>query len=231
MSTVSQNRPKKKKKWYEHKWWTALGVLATIAGLILAWLFSPYSPLRPSNADPNTSPTVASTGIESATATPAGTNSTPPLPPTPGPSVLPDASSRLFLSDVDDKRFINEPYRHFRGAASINGVPFPSSYHFKFENCTECSEETELNVPVGYQKLQGTVGLTDESRHDNVIDGIVYFSIYSTTGELLMEPQRIEYPETKSFDIVLKNSSRIRLVVSGGTNSEYPCWCNAQFTK
>jgi hypothetical protein len=165
------------------------------------------------------------------TATPAGTNSTPPLPPTPGPSVLPDASSRLFLSDVDDKRFINEPYRHFRGAASINGVPFPSSYHFKFENCTECSEETELNVPVGYQKLQGTVGLTDESRHDNVIDGIVYFSIYSTTGELLMEPQRIEYPETKSFDIVLKNSSRIRLVVSGGTNSEYPCWCNAQFTK
>jgi hypothetical protein len=207
MSSSDQTRPEKKKRWLEHKAWTAISVFVTIAIALAGWL---YFDNRTGPVDP---------------------------PPTSGPSV--DTSdgatagsvAGIFLSNVDEKSFIKQPYRHFRGAAEVNKTEYASSYYFKFENCSECSVDTELNVPVGYQKLEGTIGLTDESRHDDLIDGTAYFSIHSTTGELLLAPQRIEYPESKQFEVVLKDVTRIRLSVSGGTNFEFPCWCNARFVK
>lgn len=218
MSSTGQSRPKKRKKWYEHKWWTAAGVLVAVAGIVAAWFLSPYGPLGNTAEGSGTSPSAAAGNTEPGT-------------PDTDPGATPVTGSPLFLSDVDKKSFINQPYRHYRGAATADGKEYPSSYFFKFENCSECTEETELNVPAGYQNLRGTVALTDESRHDSVIDGVAHFAIYSTTGELLLEPQRVEYPDAKPFDVALKGSTRIRLVVSSGTNSEYPCWCDAQFTK
>lgn len=233
MSSTGQTRPKKRKKWYEHKWWTAVGVFVAVAGIVAAWFLSPYSPLGNTAEGSEPSPSAAAGSTESGTPVPSNTVSSSSRPTTPvtDPGATSAAGSPLFLSDVDKKRFINQPYRHYRGAATADGKEYASSYFFKFENCSECTEETELNVPAGYQNLRGTVALTDESRHDSVIDGVAYFAIYSTTGELLLEPQRVEYPDATPFDVALKGSTRIRLVVSSGTNSEYPCWCDAQFTK
>jgi hypothetical protein len=206
----------KKKRFWEHGAWNAIGVLVAITIALSGWFI--FDKQEPSNPPPTPGPSVDTPDSPS--------SSSPPTSPDPTSSV-----SGMFLSDLDEKRFIKQPYRNFRGMAQVDGLEYASSYFFKFENCSECIVDSELNVPVGYQKLKGTIGLTDESRHDDVIDGIAYFSIYSTNGELLLPPQRIEYPESKPFEVVLKDSTRIRLSVSGGTNFEFPCWCNAQFVK
>ncbi|WP_186383502.1 NPCBM/NEW2 domain-containing protein [Amycolatopsis acidiphila] len=84
---------------------------------------------------------------------------------------------------------------------------------------------------IHYERFSGTFGLTDKTRHDNVIDGIGYFAVYSSTGTLLQSPKKVEYPEHVAFDVDVTRVSRVRLEVSNGTNAEYPCWCDARFTK
>ncbi len=137
----------------------------------------------------------------------------------------------IFISDIEEDEFIREPATAERGAASIANDDFPSSYYYRFTNCSTCKYETELNIPSTYSRFTGTFGLTDESRHDDVIDGVVYFSIQSVTGEQLWPPTKIEYPEQVPFEVDLTGVNRIRLIVSEGTNAEYACWCDARLTR
>lgn len=135
--------------------------------------------------------------------------------------------SQLYLSDIPRTAFLKEEPSAFRGAVRADGVDYPFSYSFEFHNCGNCMSATEVNLPGAFTRFQGVVALTDASRHDSVIDGIVFFSVYASDGAVLLAPQEVEYPGSAHFDIDVSGRSRIRLVVSAGTNSELPCWCNA----
>ncbi|MCE6996146.1 NPCBM/NEW2 domain-containing protein [Saccharothrix sp. S26] len=146
-----------------------------------------------------------------------------------GDAVL--GADALYLSDVPKSFFVRQPINAVRGAAKMSNEEYPSSYSFRFSGCGNCTYEADVNLPTAYNRFTGTVGLTDESRHDAAVDGIVYFSAYSQTGALLFGPQKIEYPAKVPFDINTTDVTRLRLSVANGTNSEIACWCDAQFAK
>jgi hypothetical protein len=155
--------------------------------------------------------------------------------PSPSPSISSPADSSdpdpLYLTEVPRKQFLREPaYSPQRSTATIGGQEFSPSYWFVFNNCGGCTYSTELNIKPVYRRFVGVVGLTDESRHDDVIDGVVHFSIYAN-DRLIFGPTRIEYPGKADFDVDVTGTTRIRLVVGDGTNYEYACWCGAKFTK
>lgn len=134
----------------------------------------------------------------------------------------------LFLADVPQANFVLEAQSPSRSSASINGKNYPSSYWYRFTNCGGCTETDELNIEPIYSRFVGTVGLTDDSRHDDVIDGTLTFEIYAN-DKRVFGPQSIEYGDKFDFDAKLTNASRIRLVVRDGDNGEFPCWCSARF--
>ena len=139
--------------------------------------------------------------------------------------------STLYVKDLPDEAFIQEPYRATIGVASVGGTVYPSSYFFPFQNCSQCTDQIEFNIPSGYRVFEGTFGLTDESRHDDVIDGVVYFAVYSATGELLLSPQYVEYPAQVPFSVTISGTNRIRVEISQGTNYETACLCDARLVK
>jgi len=234
--THDSGRAAGKKRWHSAPWWPAVGVLvAAVVGVVavLAWQF----PQQPESGTPQAQSGESSSTAPSsmATTTEATAPSSSPDPPSSVESSVDGASvgdpDSLYLSDVAEDEFIREPGAAQRGAASIANEDFPSSYFFRFSNCGSCTNVTELNLPGDYDRFTGVFGLTDESRHDNRIDGIQYVSIQSQSGELLMPPTKVEYPEKLSFDIDLTGVSRIQLTVSEGTNFEFACWCETRFTR
>ncbi|WP_373300071.1 NPCBM/NEW2 domain-containing protein [Amycolatopsis acidiphila] len=140
-------------------------------------------------------------------------------------------SDALFLSNLPDRNFIRQPSSPRRGAATIGNQDYPSSYSYRFTNCSNCTYDVEVNIPSGYTRFTGTFGLTDDTRHDATIDGLVYFAIYSSTGSVLRPPEKVEWPASVSFDVSVTGTSRVKLTVSSGTNAEYPCWCDARFVR
>lgn len=217
--------------WHSKPWWTALGVIVAIAGLAVAlgaWL-SPRAPDAGNTASGTSSATMPpSSNVTRPSATTSGTTSTTASSST---AQQPADSDNVFLRDVPERNFIRQPSLPKRGVATIANQEYPSSYSYGFSNCGNCTYEVELNLPGPYKRFTGTFGLTDQTRHDKVIDGIVYVSIYSSTGAQLLASTKVEYPHTIPFDVDVTGVSRVRLTVSSGTNSEYPCWCDARFVK
>lgn len=185
------------------------GVVATVAGgLILTVLLS----LAPGKGS----------GPQEGTPTPPSGSTAP------SAGEVLQGTASLFLADVPQEDFVQQTTQSRRGSASIGGKDFPSSYWYGFINCGGCTEVDELNIAPTYRRLVGTLGLTDESRHDDVIDGTLTFEIY-TNDRLAFGPKRAEYPDQVSFDVSMTDVSRVRLVVRDGDNGEFPCWCGARF--
>lgn len=225
--TNSSNSSGGQSKWHGKPWWTALGVIVAIAGLVIGlgtWLF-PRSP------DAGTSSSTASRPMETPGSTALSANRATSTSPSSSAQPVPPAAEEVFLSDISERNFIRQPSSPTRGSATIANHAYASSYSYRFTNCGNCTYDVELNLPDAYKRLVGTFGLTDETRHDKVIDGIVYVSIYSSTGVQLLAPAKIEYPSSIPLDVDVSGVTRIRLSVSGGTNAEYPCWCDARFTR
>lgn len=207
-------------------WWTALSAVATVIGVVIAYI----AWLHPRSPDATVPPVQPTSG--SSTSFPDSSRST-------GPSGARDAtggtvsaSGKVYLSDVAKNNFIRQPSNVTRGPATMSNEEYASSYSFAFSGCGgECTYDVELNLPGAYSRFTGVVGLTDRSRHDNAVDGIVHFAVYSQVGDLLHGPQKVEFPERVPFDIDVAGVTRVRLSVAKGTNGEYPCWCNAQFSK
>jgi NPCBM/NEW2 domain len=229
-----------KNKWHSASWWASVGVLVAVVATVitlLAWQFPRQTDSgAPEAGGSESPPTTSSTVSETAETTTTETTTT-----SPADSVS-NGESRLaapefgepdslYLSDVPEDEFIREPVSAQRGAASIANQDFSSSYFFRFTNCSACSYEAELNLPGEYSRFTGVFGLTDESRHDDVIDGVVYVSIRSQNGAMLMPPTKVEYPGSVPLDIDLTGVTRIKLTVTEGTNFEFACWCDAEFTR
>ncbi|HEY3692910.1 MAG TPA: NPCBM/NEW2 domain-containing protein [Pseudonocardiaceae bacterium] len=227
--TTSPNSPSGKRKWHSKPWWTALGVIVAICAAFIGlgtWLF------------PRSSDDGKTTGAPNSSVMPSPSPSGDPTGPIPGasptssnPGQPTGQANQVFLSDIPDSNFIRQPSSPKRGPATVADHTYPSSYSYSFSNCSNCTYEVEVNLPGQYKRFKGTFSLTDQTHHDNVIDGIVYFSICSSAGSPLLQPQKVEYPDIVPFDIDVAGVSRVRLTVSNGTNSEYPCWCDAQFTQ
>ena len=75
-------------------------------------------------------------------------------------------------------------------------------------------------MPQGYTRLTGVFGLSDSSRHDDVIDGVVYVTVYDAAGNQLLSPQRIEYPGAVTIDVDISGQPRVMIEMSEGTNFE-----------
>jgi hypothetical protein len=208
--------------------WAGITAVATVALAVVAFL-------QYGNAATNNAPTQVVAYV-TVTPAPAGPGtSEAPLPTQTTAHVAANNSAAplvapLALAKLGDDSFIKHPYNPQKGANSIAGVDYPQSYSWAFINCSSCTESVEFNVPAGYTSLSGTVGLADDSRHDSVIDGVVYVAIYSATGATLLEPTRLEYPATIPVAIDLNGNFRIRIEVSEGTNYEDVCLCNFMFS-
>lgn len=148
--------------------------------------------------------------------------------PTPTKSEIPpSAANPLWLADIDRGEFIRTSNHLSRGNASIDGKDYAKSYFYDIHNCSSCTSIDTFNIPRVYTRMRGTFGLTDDTRHDEVIDGVVFASIYA--GEqLVYGPKRVECPNSVKFDIRIK-TSRISLKVEDGTNFEHPVWANVRF--
>ncbi|MBL0886884.1 NPCBM/NEW2 domain-containing protein [Myceligenerans indicum] len=138
----------------------------------------------------------------------------------PSPSVA--SPSTLYLEDLDDSLIVTEPRRvsESQGRATINGVEYLDSLLYEYHNCSECEGSLEFIVPEGYSRLTGTVGLEDSSRHDDVIDGIVNFAVYDTSGNQIFPTTVIEYPEAVPVDVRISGQTRLRIEMTRGTNFE-----------
>ncbi|MFI7120457.1 NPCBM/NEW2 domain-containing protein [Amycolatopsis sp. NPDC049868] len=229
--TNRSNAPNGKARWHSKSWWTAAGVIIALLGLTIAYAAWQYP-----NAPEETKGGATSSAPRAASATPnepaPDTSATGTIPPADQTGVRGAGNSgQVFLSDLPESSFIRQPASPKRGPAKIDNHEYPSSYSYRFTNCGNCTYNVELNLPGAYKRLTGVFGLTDETRHDNVIDGITYFSIYSSTGDPLLPPRKVEYPARVPFDVDVTGVSRVRLTVSGGTNAEYPCWCDARLTR
>lgn len=223
-------------KWHSAGWWAAVGGIAAVAALFIP-MMSPQAPaVRPPETAESQSPSVASTPSSSPI-----TSTNPPKSPLDAaiapPSVPPSntglapGAAKLYLSNLPPTAFIRQEPGAFRGAVRSNGLDYPFSYSFEFHNCSNCTSTTEVNIPSTFSRFQGVLALTDDTRHDSIIDGTVFFSVTATDGSVLLPSQRVEYPANIPFDIDVSGISRVRLVVSAGTNWELPCWCNAVFVK
>ena len=206
-----------------------LGLLVTVVVLFSNGSATSTSAGAPTSQSTSQEPTIAPTSLVPPVNLPSVNDS---------PSPSPSASSSdaaldpdpLFLSDVPGGQFVRTSFDVARTSARIGGKEYPSSYWYEFFNCTNCTSIDEFNISPVYRHFVGVAGLTDSSRHDNIIDGVEHFSIYAN-GKLVFGPTRVEYPAAISFDVDVSGASRIRLVVADGTNDEYACWCGAHFTK
>jgi len=124
--------------------------------------------------------------------------------------------------NLPDSEVIKDPHWVWdsTGPNTIAGVEYANSLSYEFQNCSNCDESLEFKVPAGYTRLQGVFGLSDNSRHDDVIDGIVYLTIWDATGNQLLTPQRIEYPESVPVNVDIAGQPRIRIQMTNGTNFE-----------
>lgn len=166
-------------------------------------------------APPITSTVTLTTTVTAAPATP------------PKPETSTSSVPELALSDVPRDSFVKRSLGVQRGAVLINGNRFPSAYSYRFSNCSSCTSIDEFSLPAGYGRITGDFGLTDDTRHDSVIDGIVYASIYVDDVKV-WGPTKVEYPATAPIDIAF-SGSRISLRVSDGTNNETAAWVSMVF--
>lgn len=156
-----------------------------------------------------------------ATVTAAAANPSPdpadtaPLPPTVG-------QPAMYLSELDPSAFVRDPQwsRTRRGPSTINGTEYPDSLLIEWSNCSNCNGDLEFKVPTGYTQLTGTFGLSDDTRHDEVIDGVERFAIKCSDGRTLVKRTRIEYPHSVPVKTAIKNCARVTITISGGTNYE-----------
>ncbi len=195
-----------------------LAVAAVIVAIVAAFGAAAASD-QPGTSHPTATPTTADT--------PASTPSSSEEPESepssePTVAVVPTQPETLYLMNLDEDAIVRDPHWVWdsEGANSIAGVTYPNSLSYEFQNCSRCTESLEFIVPAGYTRLQGVFGLSDSSRHDDVIDGVVYFTVYDASGNQLTAPQRIEYPESVPVDIDIAGQPRIRIEMSEGTNHE-----------
>jgi NPCBM/NEW2 domain-containing protein len=237
--TSNPNPPSSKSKWHSAPWWTSVAVVVAVIGLAItyaAWQH-PHSPedgqaAPVAPASSTTGPTISTTtgSFEASSSNTSLTSSSAPSSDQAGGPAVSN-SNQIYLSDIPEGSFIREPSQPARGAATVDSHEYPSSYSYRFTNCSNCTYNVEVNLPNSYTRFTGVFGLTDETMHDDLIDGVVYFSVYSSAGDLLLAPHKVEYPAKVPFDINVTGVNRIRLTVSNGTNAEYPCWCDARFAK
>jgi hypothetical protein len=159
--------------------------------------------------------------------------------PSPGPSAAASSSESaeqtdatkpgpLFLSDIPSDRFVRRSFGSHSRPITIDGHEYANSYSYEFSNCSNCTSVDEVKIDRAYTHLSGVFGLTDDSRHDDTIDGVVYASIYSGST-LIYGPKKIEYPDSTRFNLKIQ-TSRITLKVSAGTNSETAAWADVKLT-
>lgn len=164
---------------------------------------------------------------ETVTTTATGTTGTDspdtPGPDTPGPDPKPNP---LLLADIPRENYVKRSFGGRAGAVTIDGQDYPSAYSYTFSNCSACTYVDEIKIDRAYTRMTGVFGLTDDTRHDDVIDGVVYASIYAN-DRLVFGPKKVEYPAKISFDIKL-DASRITLQVGSGTNVETAAWADVK---
>lgn len=202
-----------------HRGWTIAGTVATIlaavvAVIALAGTQGGSRPPVPVDAAPTSEePTpviVPEVTVPAAVAT--ATQEAP----------APAAPQTMFLMNLDGDSVVRRPHWVFPddGPTTINGIEYASSVMYQFQNCSSCTETLEVLVPPGYTRLTGVFGLSDKSRHDDVIDGVVYFAVYDASGNQIVPKQRIEYPESIAVDVDVSGTPRISIEMSEGTNAE-----------
>jgi NPCBM/NEW2 domain len=222
-----------KPRWHSRSWWTAVGALVGAVGLIVPVGIAVVSAQHVATSGdarggpklPHTTSTHSSFADEPSTTAPSASSSSNHVAPP-----MPVPAAALYLRDLSTSDFLQSPYAQSRDPQSINGTTYASSYSFQFENCSDCTTDTTFNIPGYYTTFSGTFGLTDQSRHDNVIDGVEYFAVYGSTGALIYGPQRIEYPASVPFSIDITGTHRLKIEVTEGTNFEFACFCNAELS-
>lgn len=192
---------------------------AAVIVVIVAALGAAAASGQPGTSQPKATPTTADIPVS----TPSD-NEEPESEPSSEPTaaVVPTQPKTLYLMNLDDDAIVQDPHWVWdsEGPNAVGGVTYPNSLSYEFQNCSRCTESLEFIVPAGYTRLQGVFGLSDSSRHDDVIDGVVYFTIYDASGNQLTAPQRIEYPESVPVDVDIAGQPRIRIEMSEGTNYE-----------
>ena len=168
-------------------------------------------------------PTVVTTVTASATMTATATV----LPSTSSEPSGTDASPNpLLLADIPPEDFVQRSFGGRPGAVTIDGEDYPNAYSYTFSNCTSCTYVDVIKIDRIYTRLTGSFGLTDDTQHNNVIDGVVYASIYAN-DRLIYGPKKVEYPAKINFDVKL-DASRITLKVGSGTNAETAAWADVK---
>lgn len=135
---------------------------------------------------------------------------------------------QLLLTEIPRDAFVKRSSSANSRPVTMHGETYPDSYSYHFSNCSNCTSSDEFSIPAGYTHMSGKFGLTDESRHDDVIDGIVYASIF-VDGNRSWGPIEVEFPAVEEFDFPF-SGNRISLRVENGTNYETVAWADVTFS-
>ena len=172
--------------------------------------------------------TATATATVTITATTTATATITPMPSSsPQPTEIPAGKPNpLLLADISPDQFVERSFGARAGAVTIDGKDYPNAYSYTFSNCSTCTYVDVIKVDRTYTRLTGSFGLTDDTAHNETIDGVVYASIYAN-DKLIYGPKRVEYPAVVRFDLEL-NASRITLKVGNGTNVETAAWADVK---
>ncbi len=135
----------------------------------------------------------------------------------------------VYLADIEPVAYDGVSFDMAPGTASVNTQTFPKSYIFEFTNCSRCTWWSEFNLSRAYSRFDAVIGLSDTSRSDNVIDGLVVFDVYSDGRLLTSMEARLGTATPISVNVT--NALRLRLQVREGTNYEQAVWGDARISK
>lgn len=111
------------------------------------------------------------------------------------------------------------------GLASVSGVDYPNSVIYDFRNCGGCVGTIEYNLRREWTSFSAVVGLTDRSRSDDVINGVLTFTV--VLDDEPGETYTVRRGEARAIEVDVSNVLFMKLQIGDGDNSEDGVWGDA----
>lgn len=136
------------------------------------------------------------------------------------------ATNPLYLVNIPGDEFVKGSPN---GAdVKINGTSYQYSHIMRGSGGETVSNE--FNVPLGYQTLDFTLGMTDKSVVNKYSDGVASLTVY-VAGNAVYGPTEFKYSDSIPVRIPIDGKSRVRIDASGVDGNEYVALGSAKFSR
>lgn len=137
------------------------------------------------------------------------------------------APSLAYLQDLEPTRA--GAFDYVTGLFTVSGVDYPNSVAWTFTNCGSCVRSIEYNLRREWTKMEAVIGLTDESRADERINGVVTFTV--VTDGSPGQTWTLRRGESMPISVDVTDVLFLELRMGDGDNFEDAVWGDALLTR